>query len=616
MGFLWLIIVQEIFHTDTLHHSHYFNCQFIECSAPVYGALLFRCVNNILVDSCSFRNNTVKNAGGAIGIYGNQILVDGYDENTKNDDEIYFTPIITNSNFSNNKVIHTTLNRNFEETEYPGFKFVGLPLSGYYVLINGGAAILVRSNKDVFIEGCIFTNNSCVHPNPKELTFRGNDIRLRDFLILYLYNCTFNGNDNNSIYHDMIYYLYDRYGSQIKFYEKDNKYYEGEIVPFQDVEYYTFGKESYLYKMAYPTFTKVPYIVPPTTTLPPLSRTPGPVSRKLFQTPSNTLPFRSNIIKTFAEYSPRFSQSNFFTNSNLFSKSGLFSNSKAFSKSNIFTNSDRFGATKRFTKSSYFTRSNYFTESSHFTKSSHFSKTDVFSESHTLIIKTTRAFSKSNFFSRSSEFSESDKLPTNSFTGSKEFTKSDVFTASDVFTSSVEFTDSALMIPTVTPSPSNEKESLSRSVSISLTYVKSVSKTASFINSLTMSCFFSDSTCYITYINVLAVTPIPYIIYYLSPTYLEMMVAVNNNMKRKGLNQQQVIGVSCGSAAVFFFILSVGIFIYRKKHFKMYSDLSLHLSSDLEDDSNMETRPDTNLTSVGVSIDDNNKIENTLDMWL
>lgn len=64
------------------------------------------------------------------------------------------------------------------------------------------------------------------------------------------------------------------------------------------------------------------------------------------------------------------------------------------------------------------------------------------------------------------------------------------------------------------------------------------------------------------------------LIYYLSPSYSPVIVTVEKTLIKKRITQEQLIGVVCGSAAVFFLILSIIAFVVRRIKRKVrYSDL-------------------------------------------
>ena len=80
-------------------------------------------------------------------------------------------------------------------------------------------------------------------------------------------------------------------------------------------------------------------------------------------------------------------------------------------------------------------------------------------------------------------------------------------------------------------------------------------------------------------------TYLPYIIYYLSPYYVEQTFSFNL-IKKKVISPEQLIGVSCGSASVFFLVLGIVICFIKKKYenkvqFDEFDDISCS-SSEIE----------------------------------
>lgn len=61
----------------------------------------------------------------------------------------------------------------------------------------------------------------------------------------------------------------------------------------------------------------------------------------------------------------------------------------------------------------------------------------------------------------------------------------------------------------------------------------------------------------------------PYIIFYLSPTYVSSYIILNINKKRT-ITGEQLIAIVCGSVSVFFFILMLIILIIRKRNEAYY----------------------------------------------
>ncbi|KAK8886567.1 hypothetical protein M9Y10_042031 [Tritrichomonas musculus] len=94
-----------------------------------------------------------------------------------------------------------------------------------------------------------------------------------------------------------------------------------------------------------------------------------------------------------------------------------------------------------------------------------------------------------------------------------------------------------------------------RSVSFSLSNSKSNTFFISFdANKNTISIIMTQSDFWFYF---------PYIIYYYSPKFVSTNIIINIS-KRKGITREQLIGIICGSSAVFFIILYTIIAIYRK----------------------------------------------------
>lgn len=79
------------------------------------------------------------------------------------------------------------------------------------------------------------------------------------------------------------------------------------------------------------------------------------------------------------------------------------------------------------------------------------------------------------------------------------------------------------------------------------------------------------------------------------------------------MSPQQLIGVVCGSVAVFFLILAIILLIYQKRKMPIFSDLTADLLSESEEeDSEQETAKGAQKT-IGISINDDNQY---MDNWL
>lgn len=78
-----------------------------------------------------------------------------------------------------------------------------------------------------------------------------------------------------------------------------------------------------------------------------------------------------------------------------------------------------------------------------------------------------------------------------------------------------------------------------------------------------MTYFISDSTYGFVYSYTEYYKNLPYLIYYLSPSYVSTYILLE--IHKKHLSQEQLIGISCGSAAIFFLMLTIIFLIIEKK---------------------------------------------------
>lgn len=223
-----------------------------------------------------------------------------------------------------------------------------------------------------------------------------------------------------------------------------------------------------------------------------------------------------------------FSKSGKFTESLIFSKTNHFSHSNDFNESNVFSQSFDFTKTNGFTKSKFFSESNYFSKTDFLTCSKHFSQSD--------------SFEKSSFFSKSFEFTN-----TNFFTKSEEFIQTTLFSKSSKFSESNSFSQSEKPFDIPTQTSINQKVLISSSFSLTCTLIKSVIFSYSYDARKNTYSYF------------------PYIIYSLSPSYVPTyyVLYISSN---KRISPENLIGIVCGSVAVFFSILSIIIIIVRKKN--------------------------------------------------
>ena len=300
-----------------------------------------------------------------------------------------------------------------------------------------------------------------------------------------------------------------------------------------------------------------------------------------------------------------FSKSEKFTESLIFSKTNHFSHSNDFSESNVFSQSFDFTKTNGFTKSKFFSESNYFSKTDFLTCSNHFSHSNDFSESNVFSqsfdFTKTNGFTKSKFFSESNYFSKTEFL-----TCSKHFSQSDSFEKSSFFSKSFEFTNtnfftkSEEFIQTTLFSKSSkfsESNSFSQSekpfdipTQISIDQKVLISSSFSLTCTLIKSVIFSYS--YDARKNTYSY--FPYIIYSLSPSYVPTyyVLYISSN---KRISPENLIGIVCGSGAVFFSILSIIIIIVRKKNeYRIYleeKDWSFSSSSSMNtNETNTQTK--------------------------
>ncbi|KAK8897712.1 hypothetical protein M9Y10_015677 [Tritrichomonas musculus] len=196
---------------------------------------------------------------------------------------------------------------------------------------------------------------------------------------------------------------------------------------------------------------------------------------------------------------------------------------KVYYPTNIFSDTEKFSDSKYFSFSKSFTESIFISE----------------------ILPESSSFSQSTIFSASNKFSI-----TNSFTYSKAFTSSNSFTNSETF----------VVLP--------KSVSLSVSVLISVTFIeqKSVSFSLSHYasNTFMMSYIENEGTYALVASETNYVGYFPYIIYYLSPSFIAKYITIPIPKKQK-ISQEQLIGIACGSASVFFLILGITIRAVRKK---------------------------------------------------
>lgn len=81
----------------------------------------------------------------------------------------------------------------------------------------------------------------------------------------------------------------------------------------------------------------------------------------------------------------------------------------------------------------------------------------------------------------------------------------------------------------------------------------------------------------------------PYVIHFLSPSYVPIQIQIELREPKKKITQEQLIGFICGGTAVFFLILGIIIMIVRKAQMKGIEYGSDYLLSDSSYNNNIET---------------------------
>ena len=195
----------------------------------------------------------------------------------------------------------------------------------------------------------------------------------------------------------------------------------------------------------------------------------------------------------------------------------------------------------------------------------------------------------------------------------------DNFTPSSFFSDSSQFTQSST--PSMSPTQSPINNVISASVSIIMTLMKSVTVEANYYYSYTHMHSLLDGTYVDTYVESLYPSYLMYIIYVLSPSYVNVEITLEKDVKKSKVSPEQLIGIVCGSVGGFFAILSIGIMIYRcrTKAYKMDISSPIDFSSDDEgDNTSIITKvvfPMMNTNGNNNEFVNNNEFEN-LDNWL
>lgn len=96
--------------------------------------------------------------------------------------------------------------------------------------------------------------------------------------------------------------------------------------------------------------------------------------------------------------------------------------------------------------------------------------------------------------------------------------------------------------------------------------MRSVSFSYSLSNSFLLSFYFINEEYTIIYSQSNLYFNFPYIILYLSPSYMLTYLQFNVNNKKKYITKERLIGIVCGSSSIFFFAIGTIIMIKNKNN--------------------------------------------------
>lgn len=166
------------------------------------------------------------------------------------------------------------------------------------------------------------------------------------------------------------------------------------------------------------------------------------------------------------------------------------------------------------------------------------------------------------------------------------------------------------MIPFVTPSASKNNQIISATVTLVFTQMKSVPMSISLVNTNIVTHTYIMGSYAETNVQPFVARYFPYVIANLSPSYLPLMLPIDKEIVKKHLSQEQLIGLVCGSTAVFFLILAIIILSIQKRSQQYSADLSdIYYFSDDEDEEimkrkNEETNADYEASTIDFIEDD------------
>ena len=117
-----------------------------------------------------------------------------------------------------------------------------------------------------------------------------------------------------------------------------------------------------------------------------------------------------------------------------------------------------------------------------------------------------------------------------------------------------------------------------------------------------------DEQSSICFSNSFYFTNVPYLIVFLSKTFIPVKVSYEIQYVKKRITGEQLIGIVCGSVACLFSVLGIILFIVRKKYSIVSSDFLENSSSEIE--TNIQS------TEKEVTFNVSEIASNNLDNWL
>ncbi|KAK8885613.1 hypothetical protein M9Y10_041063 [Tritrichomonas musculus] len=171
-------------------------------------------------------------------------------------------------------------------------------------------------------------------------------------------------------------------------------------------------------------------------------------------------------------------------------------------------------------------------------------------------------------------------------------------------------------IQTTSTETSLNRRSYSLSITFSITYfrLRSVSYSFSYSIGNIYTVSFHNGEYYSSIITrSMSLYFLPYIIYYLSPSYVPSYISFF--IRKPRITSEQLIGIACGSAAVFFFILYIVIRIFRKTY-KVHNDYYDWCISEEEIDDNLNENSNNEDLVPNIKYNDDSSVEYNIGFWL